>query len=118
MPRKIFIGLLLAAGFAAALVFDTLNLADQYIAQIIMYIGINIILTVSLNLVNGYMGEFSVGHAAFMAVGAYAASFFSMTVFPQSPAFFPLSLFSGGACAAVLGFLIAVPAFRARDDYL
>ena len=39
-----------------------------------MYIGINIILTVSLNLMNGYMGEFSVGHAGFMAVGAYVSS--------------------------------------------
>ena len=118
MPRKISMGLLLVAGFAAAFVCDTFNLADQYLAQIIMYIGINVILTVSLNLVNGYMGEFSVGHAAFMAVGAYAASFFSVSVFPQNPAFFPLSLFAGGICAAFLGFMIAVPAFRARDDYL
>src|SRR3990172_11387605 len=113
MPRKISMGLLLVAGFAAAFVSDTFNLADQYLAQIIMYIGINVILTVSLNLVSGYMGEFSVGHAAFMAVGAYAASFFSVSVFSQNPAFFPLSLFAGGICAAFLGFMIAVPAFRA-----
>ncbi len=118
MPRKFLICILLAAGLAVAFALDTLQLVDQYIAQIIMYIGINIILTVSLNLVNGYMGEFSVGHAAFMAVGAYASSFFSLSVFPQNPAFFPLSLLAGGICAALLGFMIAVPAFRARDDYL
>jgi branched-chain amino acid transport system permease protein len=108
----------LIIGFAAALICDTFNLIDQYYAQIIMYIGINIILTVSLNLVNGYMGEFSVGHAAFMAAGAYAASFFSLSVFPQNPVFFPLSLFAGGVCAALVGLLVAIPAFRARDDYL
>ena len=118
MRRPIIVVFLLAAGFAAALLCDTFDLADQYFSQIIMYIGINIILTVSLNLVNGYMGEFSVGHAAFMAVGAYAASFFSLSVFPQNPAFFPLSLFAGGICAALVGLLVAVPAFRARDDCL
>ena len=86
-----------------------------------MYIGINIIMTASLNLVNGYMGEFSVGHAAFMAVGAYTASFFSISVFTHGPAsvvFFPLSLFAGGGAAALVGLLIAIPAFKARDDYL
>ena len=45
-----------------------------------MYIGINIILTISLNLVNGYMGEFSVGHAGFMAVGAYIGALLTMQV--------------------------------------
>ena len=58
------------------------DLLDQYVQLVLMYIGINIILTVSLNLVNGYMGEFSVGHAGFMAVGAYVASVISVHVFP------------------------------------
>ena len=47
-----------------------------------MYVGINIILTVSLNLVNGYMGEFSLAHAGFMAVGAYTAALLTMKVLP------------------------------------
>ncbi|HUI92004.1 MAG TPA: branched-chain amino acid ABC transporter permease [Chitinivibrionales bacterium] len=107
-----------ACGLGICILCDVLNCVDPYIAQIIMYIGINIILTASLNLVNGYMGEFSVGHAAFMAVGAYGASFFSLSVFPQSPVFFPLSLVMGGIFAGAAGLLVAIPAFKARDDYL
>jgi branched-chain amino acid transport system permease protein len=114
--------LMFAGGFLVVLVIlivcDALRLIDSYVAQIAMYIGINIILTVSLNLVNGYMGEFSVGHAAFMAVGAYAASFCSLSVFPHSAAFFPLSLLAGGAAAGVVGLCVAIPAFKSRDDYL
>ena len=47
---------------------------DLYIQSVIMFIGINIILSSSLNIVNGYMGEFACGHAAFMAIGAYVSS--------------------------------------------
>jgi branched-chain amino acid transport system permease protein len=103
---------------AVFLVCDITDCVDSYIRQIVMYIGINIILTASLNLVNGYMGEFSVGHAAFMAVGAYGASFFSVAVFPHNQVFFPLSLMMGGMFAGLVGLLVAVPAFKARDDYL
>jgi len=121
MKRKLALFLLFSAGLTCALCCDFLRLLDPYVAQILMYIGINIIMTASLNLVNGYMGEFSVGHAAFMAVGAYTASFFSISVFTHGPApvvFFPLSLFAGGGAAALVGLLIAIPAFKARDDYL
>jgi branched-chain amino acid transport system permease protein len=121
MDRKYIGPLLFAAGLASTLCCDFLHALDPYVAQIIMYIGINIIMTASLNIVNGYMGEFSVGHAAFMAVGAYMASFFSVSIFPHGPGsavFFPLCLLAGGAAAALVGFLIAVPAFKARDDYL
>jgi branched-chain amino acid transport system permease protein len=122
MPRTATLTVLfLSAGFATALCCDVFHVLNPYIAQIVMYIGINIILTVSLNLVNGYMGEFSVGHAAFMAIGAYTASFFSLSVFPHGPlagVFFPLSLLAGAAAAGIVGFLVAIPAFKARDDYL
>jgi branched-chain amino acid transport system permease protein len=121
MDRKYIGPLLFIAGIACTICCDFFRLLDPYVAQIIMYIGINVIMTASLNLVNGYMGEFSVGHAAFMAVGAYSASFFSVSIFPHGPAaavFFPLSLLVGGMAAALVGLLIAVPAFKARDDYL
>jgi branched-chain amino acid transport system permease protein len=106
------------AGLAVCVAIDITGCLDPYVAQIILYIGINIILTASLNLVNGYMGEFSVGHAGFMAVGAYAASFCSVSIFPQHALFFPLSLVIGGTAAGLVGLLVAVPAFKARDDYL
>jgi branched-chain amino acid transport system permease protein len=106
------------ACLAGCIVLDQTASLDPYVAQILAYIGINIILTASLNLVNGYMGEFSVGHAGFMAVGAYAASFCSVKLLPHSIVFFPAALLAGGAAAGLLGLLVAIPAFRARDDYL
>jgi len=68
-----------------------------------MYVGINIILTLSLNLINGYMGEFSVGHAGFMAIGAYVASFLTVKVFPTDMAawLFPLAVIAGGMSRAL-----------------
>lgn len=74
--------LLLAAGFILSFIVPATDLLDQYVQLILMYVGINIILTASLNLVNGYMGEFSVGHAGFMAVGAYLSSVLTVKVFP------------------------------------
>ncbi|MDD5674697.1 MAG: branched-chain amino acid ABC transporter permease [Chitinivibrionales bacterium] len=111
-------GALCAAGLLITVVLDKTQWLDQYLVQILMYIGINIILTVSLNLVNGYMGEFSVGHAAFMGLGAYASAFFSLSILPKSALFFPAALLAGGVCAGLAGFLIALVAFKARDDYL
>ena len=58
-----------------------------YVQLIIMFIGINIILTASLNLINGYMGEFSCGHAGFMAVGAYVTSVLNVWLFAQDRVF-------------------------------
>ncbi|WP_258164924.1 branched-chain amino acid ABC transporter permease [Desulfobacca acetoxidans] len=96
------------------------TLLNLYIQQVLMYVGINIILTLSLNLVNGYMGEFSVGHAGFMAIGAYVASLLTVAVFPTAwgPLIFPLVLVIGGLAAALAGLVIAFPSFRTRGDYL
>src|SRR3982751_3712884 len=52
---------------------------DDYQARLFAFIGINIILATSLNLINGFTGQFSIGHAGFMAVGAYSSAFFSVT---------------------------------------
>jgi branched-chain amino acid transport system permease protein len=102
-----------------------------YIQIVLMFMGINIILTVSLNLINGYMGEFSCGHAGFMAVGAYVTSVLNVWLFAQDRVLgaplldprgavllFPVTLAAGGAAAALAGLLVAVPSFRTRGDYL
>lgn len=104
---------------------------NAYIQIVIMFIGINIILSSSLNLINGYMGEFSVGHAGFMAVGAYITSVLNVWLFTSSQVFgpallspssaillFPVTLLAGGVGAALAGLLVAVPSFRTRGDYL
>ena len=80
----------------------------------LVLLGINIILAVSLNLINGYTGQFSLGHAGFMAVGAYTAVVLT-TKFGFG---LPLGLIAGGATAAALGALIGVPTLRLRGDYL
>src|SRR5262249_44640380 len=54
------------------------RVTNPYYFQILMLIGINIVLAVSLNLVNGFTGQFSIGHAGFMAVGAYTSAMFSL----------------------------------------
>jgi branched-chain amino acid transport system permease protein len=73
-----------------------------------------------LNLVNGYMGEFSVGHAGFMAIGAYVASLLTVWLFPRAlgPFLFPVALLAGGLAAGIAGLCLAVPSFRTRGDYL
>lgn len=104
---------------------------NGYVQLVIMFIGINVILSASLNLVNGYMGEFSVGHAGFMAVGAYITSILNVMLFSDSSVFgpavlshasalylFPVTLFVGGICAGLAGLFVAVPSFRTRGDYL
>ena len=73
---------LLTGVFILSLIIHRFELLDPYVQLVAMYVGINIILTVSLNLINGYMGEFSVGHAGFMAIGAYIASFLTVKVIP------------------------------------
>ena len=68
--RRYGLSLLVLVVFVLTIVPSWLGLYSGYVQFLLAVIGINIILTVSLNLINGYMGEFSVGHAAFMGVGA------------------------------------------------
>jgi len=92
---------------------------------------IAIILTLSLNVVNGYMGEFSCSHPGFMSLGAYVASAFTIILFVSEnqfgeallppalgPFLFPVALILGGAISAIGALLVAIPSFRTRGDYL
>ena len=92
---------------------------------------IAIMVTLSLNVVNGYMGEFSCSHPAFIALGAYAASVFTVVLFAKDklfgpallpaalgPYLFPIALIIGGLVAALGALAIAIPSFRTRGDYL
>jgi branched-chain amino acid transport system permease protein len=92
---------------------------------------IAVIVTLSLNVINGYMGEFSTSHPGFMAVGAYVSSAFTIALFTNSnyfgqarlpetwaPFLFPVALILGGAVAAVSALAVAIPSFRTRGDYL
>ena len=96
-----------------------------------MFMGVNIILSTSLNLVNGNMGEFSCGHAGFMCVGAYVSSVLGVLLFTKDKVFgaplldpnlalygFPFIILAGGVAAALAGLLVAIPSYKTRGDYL
>lgn len=89
------------------------NISPYYL-QIIIFSGINIILAVSLNVINGLCGQFSLGHAGFMAVGAYFSSF--LTFYYRIP--FPIALILGGILAGIVGLGVGIPTLRLRGDYL
>ncbi len=103
---------------------------DAYYLDIALNVGINIILAVSLNLVNGHTGQFSLGHAAFMSLGAYGASVFTLEASAKlvpllggpgafaTGAAFLIALLVGGICAAICGWLVGMPSLRLRGDYL
>jgi branched-chain amino acid transport system permease protein len=99
---------------------------DPYFLDVTIGIGINIILAVSLNLINGYTGQFSLGHAGFMAVGAYSAAVlttnFGARLLPlaggQPWILFPAALVAGGLAAALAGLVVGAPSLRLKGDYL
>jgi branched-chain amino acid transport system permease protein len=97
---------------------------NAYYLDVAMNVGIAIILGVSLNLVNGHTGQFSLGHAGFMAVGAYFSSACTLRLIDSahSPfaqqALFLGALLLGGLIAALAGFLIGLPSLRLKGDYL
>ena len=102
-----------------------------YRAEVLRYTLIAVLLTLSLNLINGYMGEFSCSHPGFMALGAYGSSVFTVSLFADDrlfgaallphwlgPFFFPVALVFGGLVAAIGALAVAIPSFRTRGDYL
>src|SRR5271167_1928898 len=113
-PRT-FLLLALAASAVAGIFQNQLGL---YSVDVLTRIGINIILAVSLNLINGHTGQFSLGHAGFMAVGGYTAAKFSLVFWPMlqntslawlQPVLFFVALILGGLLAALVGLAVGVP---------
>ncbi len=119
------------------LLFVGLNFAqtafDTYTIQVLNLIAINAILAISLNLIYGFTGMFSLGHAGFMAVGAYVCAMLILSpaqketmwiLEPVSPFVADINLpffwavIAGGLAAAVLGLVIALPVLRLGGDYL
>ena len=90
------------------------GIIDSYLELNIIIIGINIILAVSLNLITGFTGQFSLGYAAFMSIGAYTSAVFTAKL--GLP--FILAIFASGVIAALAGILIGIPTLRLKGDYL
>ena len=132
LKRKQILTIAAIAAFAAFLVIVDLFF-DSYSRRIINLCAIYIVLALSLNLINGFTGLFSLGHAGFMAVGAYVCALLTMSASQKDMNFFltPIapflhgitlpflpSLLIAGLAAALIGFLIGAPVLRLRDDYL
>ena len=100
--------------FAVVQVLINVDFIGPFWELNLILIGINIILASSLNLINGFTGQFSIGHAGFMAVGAYASAVLSVKF--ELP--FLLAILGGAAGAGLLGFLIGLPTLRLKGDYL
>ncbi|HWB05705.1 MAG TPA: branched-chain amino acid ABC transporter permease [Verrucomicrobiales bacterium] len=107
----------IAAAFAVSYFTPQFN---RYYLGIGIDVGIAIIMAVSLNLINGYTGQFSLGHAGFMAVGGYTAGKLSLVISASGEATwcFPLALMAGGLMAAAAGLLVGIPSLRLKGDYL
>ncbi len=129
----LWLALYVAVLVGAAYALDAVPVAGMaYYNRIIVIMGINITLAVSLNIINGHAGQFSLGHAGFMAVGAYFSAF--LTFFYFAPYVEKLgagtkswmmqntlllaSVLAGGALAAFAGYIVGLPSLRLRGDYL
>lgn len=90
------------------------GIIDTYIFLNLVIIAVNVILAVSLNLITGFTGQFSLGHAAFMSIGAYASAVATAKLgYP-----FAVGILFAGVLAGALGVLIGIPTLRLKGDYL
>ncbi|MEF3255251.1 MAG: branched-chain amino acid ABC transporter permease, partial [Deferribacterales bacterium] len=87
---------------------------NDYVIQVITTTGINIIMVLGLNLITGVTGQLSLGHAAFMSIGAYSSAFISTTL--GLP--FIVALIIGTFSGAIFGAILGIPILRLRGDYL
>lgn len=129
------------AGTLALLLVLSFVLQDRLqdvVFRVVMLSGIAVIMAVSLNLINGFTGQFSIGHAGFQAVGAYASAAFTVyghnllfrglpengqlpntfAGFLQGAPYMVMSLLAGGLLAALIGYVVGLPSLRLRGDYL
>ena len=133
MPMRYLINAILVVVFLVVgeLMIDG-GVVSRYQTGVIEQIGIYIILTVSLNIATGYLGQLPLGHAGFMSVGGYSCAIFIMRMMdvvgvtardfatgsPAAVGLFVLGIIFGGICAAICGLIIGVPALRLKGDYL
>src|SRR5438045_3945336 len=103
-----------------------------YYNRILVIMGINITLAVSLNIINGHAGQFSLGHAGFMAIGAYFSAYLTFYHFaprldkmPEGTQqwlmqniYLVIAVLCGGLLAALAGYVVGLPSLRLRGDYL
>lgn len=118
--RAVMAALIVAALLGAQWLLQ--RYANQYNLQIITLAGVSVILAVSLNLINGITGQFSLGHAGFMAVGAYTSAAFTVYAGPRlvfaDGVVFVIALVLAAIASGLAGLLVGMPSLRLRGDYL
>lgn len=102
--------------YVVVLALLSAGVINDYIFAIIVTICVNIILASSLNLITGFTGQFSLGHAGFMAIGAYTSAIITMQM--DSVLGFVIGVLAGALLAALVGALVGLPTLRLRGDYL
>ena len=118
MPVRYLMNAVLVVLLFLALSYMTGTMLSTYQNKVLMTVGINIILAVSLNVATGYLGQLPLGHAGFMAVGAYTCALFTKYCPLPGPVSFVLGLVLACVMAGLFGVLIGIPALRLTGDYL
>jgi len=124
ISQWITFGIVVASIWGLGFLFES-NL-NPYVVRVIVNCGIAMILAMSLNLVNGCAGQFSLGHAGFMGVGAYLSATITTLLpmaypelsFLREPLGIGIAVVLGGIGAGVAGYLVGLPSLRLRGDYL
>lgn len=113
--------IVLAAALVILIILSSSGMLNRSMTNLLPKIVYSIILAISLNLVVGFLGELSLGHAGFMCIGAYLGGMLSMSLYSVIPNIlvcFLISALAGGLAASVFGFIIGLPALRLKGDYL
>ena len=118
MPVRYLMNLVLVGLLFVGLSYVTGNMLSTYQNKVLLTVGINIILAVSLNVATGYLGQLPLGHAGFMAVGAYACALFTKSSGLPKGVAFAIGLVLAWVIAGLFGVLIGIPALRLTGDYL
>jgi branched-chain amino acid transport system permease protein len=127
LAKKLALGLGLVAFAVAAELLLPRFIADSSIRQLLMTAAVNVLIALSLNVINGMAGQFSIGHAGFVGIGAYTAAVIMANLhhswagdvsFGRSFVMVPISVGAAGIVAAAFGLLVGLPSLRLRGDYL
>ncbi len=116
--KNIFTALFALAVYGLIFALVQAGALSRHFQSLLVPVGVNIILAVSLNLTVGFLGELTLGHAGFMSVGAYAGCLFTLSSTLPMAIKFPLGMLVGGLVAALFGVIIGIPALRLKGDYL
>lgn len=114
--RNILTLIIIVIVYAIVQILLTTGIINSFYEITIATICINIILAVSLNLVTGFTGQFSLGHAGFMSIGAYAGALINMEM--KSTTGFLIGIIAGAVAAAIVGIVVGIPTLRLKGDYL